>query len=36
MALRMVPEGFPECRRDPGSAADARVFDALQNIGRSG
>ena len=37
MALRMNPEEFPAHRRqDPKRAAEARVFDALQNLRRNG
>ena len=37
MAIRMMPEQFPEHRRqDPKRGAEARVFDALQNLESSG
>ncbi len=37
MAIQMKPEEFPEHRRqDPKRAAEARVFDALQNLDLAG
>ena len=37
MAIRMMPEQFPEHRRqDPKRAAEARVFDALRNLNLDG
>ena len=37
MGIRMKPDEFPEPRRqDPKRAAEARVFDALQNLGLEG
>ena len=37
MGIRMIPEEFPQHRRhDPKRAAEARVFDALQNLDLDG
>ena len=37
MGIRMMPEQFPEHRRqDPKRAAEARVFDTLQNLDLDG
>ena len=37
MGIRMMPEQFPEHRRqDPKRAAEARVFDALLDLGLNG